>query len=148
MSINFWIFCAMTGFFKWLWIKQKIKFTSKRVVINHSCRDEAKPNLLAKCLRVLLHLFEDHAHGGVAYNLLHLKVIHGPPLHLLWTVIPGILTDHTALNSFSGFLKAAGRKKKKTTVNPQKQVPVTRLQPEVIVPAQCQTKATDSNNCV
>lgn len=67
------------------------------------------PNLLAKCLRVLLHLFKDHAHGGIAYNLLDLRVSHGPPLHLLRTVIPGVLTDHTTLNSFSGFLRAESR---------------------------------------
>lgn len=80
--------------------------------MNHSWRNKVKPklpNILAKCLRVLLHLFKDHAHCGIAHNLLHLRVSHGPPLHLLWTVIPGVLTDHAALNSFSGFLKTKSR---------------------------------------
>lgn len=68
-------------------------------------------NLLAKRLRVLLHLLEDHAHGRVTHNLLHLGISHGPFLHFLRTVVPHGLTDHAALHAFCGFLKAEGEKK-------------------------------------
>lgn len=67
---------------------------------------EKLSNLLAKRLRVLLHLLKDHAHGWVAHNLLYLRISHGSFLHLLRTVIPHCLTDHTALHALCGFLKA------------------------------------------
>lgn len=70
-------------------------------------------DLLAERLRVLLHLLEDHAHGWVTHNLLHLGIGHCPFLHFLRSVIPRGLADHTALQAFCGLLKMEKTNKEK-----------------------------------
>lgn len=109
-SMSFWIFWAITGFFKWLWTKTRIRLINisgaMRVVSLECSGGRCKSaDVLAECLRILLHLFEDHTHGRVGHNLLDLRVSHGSFLHLLWGVVPRGLADHAALHTFCGFLK-------------------------------------------
>lgn len=62
-------------------------------------------DLLAKRLRVLLHLLQDQAHGWVGHDLLHLRISHSSFLHLLGAVVPHGLTDHAPLYAFRCFLR-------------------------------------------
>lgn len=65
--------------------------------------------LLAECLRILLHLFQDHAHGRVTHNLLHLGVGHSPPFHVFRAIVPHSVACHAALDALRGFLNGGGR---------------------------------------
>lgn len=66
--------------------------------------------LLAEGLWVFLHLLQDHAHGRVTHDLLHLWIGHGPPFHVLWIIIPHGLTHHAALHPLCGLLHAGTHK--------------------------------------
>ena len=49
-------------------------------------------------LGVALHLLQDHPHGGVTHDLLHLGIIHGSLTNFLWVrAAAAILADCTVL---------------------------------------------------